>query len=149
VLESKVDFIGVGVQKAATSWIFQCLLEHPEIPAGSDKETNFFNFRYSFGYPWYQSKFQFGEWKAGEFSTLYFVDKNVPERIHRYNPKVKLILSERDPVERAFSQHQREIRRNRLPKELYDFKLAVQFNPTYTPSKTRFFPAMPPASRAP
>lgn len=34
----KVDFIGVGDQKAASTWIYQCLSEHPEIDTAKTKE---------------------------------------------------------------------------------------------------------------
>lgn len=126
-----VDFIGIGVQKAATSWIFQCILEHPAIRAGKDKESNFFNFRYHAGYSWYHNRFEFGNWLTGEFSTLYFYDANIPRRIYHYNPEVKLLLCLRNPVDRAYSQHQHEVRRNRLPEELYDFDNALLLNPSY------------------
>ncbi|MBU2571535.1 MAG: sulfotransferase domain-containing protein [Gammaproteobacteria bacterium] len=127
----KLDFIGIGVQKAATSWLFQCLLEHPEIKVGKEKEVNFFNFKYHFGYHWYHNLFQFGDWKTGEFSTLYFYDKNVPERLYSYNPDIKLILCLRNPIDRAYSQHQHEVRRGRVTGELLNFDLAVESNPTY------------------
>jgi hypothetical protein len=130
----KVDFIGIGVQKAATSWLFSCLKEHPQIRVAVDKnnkELNFFNYNYVKGYTCYHQRFEFGSWKTGEYSPSYFSDKNVPERIYLYNPKVKLIVSLRNPIERAFSQHLHEIRRNRLPKELYDFWDALEQNPTY------------------
>ncbi len=39
----KVDFIGIGAQKAATSWIAKCLIEHPEICLAASKETHFFS----------------------------------------------------------------------------------------------------------
>lgn len=128
---NKLDFIGIGVQKAATSWLFQCLLEHPEIKVGKEKEVNFFNFKYHFGYHWYHRLFEFGSWKTGEFSTLYFWDKNVPERIHLYRSDIKLILCLRNPVDRAYSQHQHEVRRGRVSGELLDFDLAIQSNPSY------------------
>lgn len=127
----KLDFIGIGVQKAATSWIFQCLLEHPEIKVGKEKEVNFFNFKYQFGYHWYHKIFQFGDWKTGEFSTLYFWDKNVPERIYNYRSDIKLILCLRNPVERAYSQHQHEVRRGRVTDDLLDFDIAIKSNPSY------------------
>ena len=40
-VDFKVDFIGIGVIKAATTWIFQCLKEHPEICGSSRKEIRF------------------------------------------------------------------------------------------------------------
>jgi hypothetical protein len=131
IFTSRLDFIGIGVQKSATSWITQCLIEHPQIRMGVEKETNFFSYRYLFGYPWYHDRFQFGEWKTGEYSTSYFFDRNVPARIHQYRDDVKLILSLRNPIDRAFSQHTHEVRRNRLPPELFDFHRALAWNPTY------------------
>ena len=114
----KLDFIGIGVQKSATSWVFQSLIEHPEIQAGKEKEINFFNFKYQYGYHWYQNRFFDSELLTGEFSTQYFWDKNVPERIYQFNPDIKLILCLRNPVDRAFSQHQHEIRKNRVHDQL-------------------------------
>jgi hypothetical protein len=35
-----VDFIGIGVQRGATSWLYSCMHEHPEICA-PEKEINF------------------------------------------------------------------------------------------------------------
>jgi hypothetical protein len=134
MLDERVDFIGIGVQKAATNWLFFCLEEHPDIRGATisnNKELNFFNHNYEKGYPWYHRRFEFGPWKTGEYSVRYFHDKNVPERIHRYNPNARLILSLRNPIDRAFSQHKHEIRRNRLPEHLYDFSEAMEQNPTY------------------
>lgn len=130
----KVDFIGIGVQKAATTWLFNCLEQHPEIRSAvraNNKELNFFNHSFWWGYAWYHSLFQFGPWKTGEYSVSYFADKNVPERIYRYNPSVKLVVSLRNPIDRAYSQHQHEVRRRRLPKALHGFWNAMEQNPTY------------------
>ncbi len=129
-----LDFLGIGVQKAATTWLFRCLMEHPGIRGAmttNNKELNFFNHNYEKGYTWYHRRFTFGPWKMGEYSTLYFQDKNVPERVYRYNPDIKLILSLRNPVDRAYSQHRHEIRRNRVAESLYRFGEALKYNPTY------------------
>lgn len=134
--QPRVDIIGIGVQKAATAWLYRCLIEHPEIRearAGDrlDKETNFFNHYWERGYRWYHDRFEFGPWKTAEFSTLYFHDRDVPERLAAYNPGARLLLSLRDPVERALSQHRHEIRQGRVPKELYSFPAALAGNPSY------------------
>lgn len=131
---AKLDFIGIGVQRSATTWLFECLREHPDIrgPVGEiNKELDFFNHNYAIGYAWYHQWFEFGPWKTGEYSVLYFHDKCVPERIYRYNPNAKLLLSLRNPIDRAFSQHKHEVQRNRLPKELYNFWDALEQNPSY------------------
>ncbi len=131
MFDERIDFIGLGVQKSATSWIFQCLLEHPEIRIGEHKEVHFFNLRFQRGYAWYHGQFEFGHWKTGEFSTLYFPDAEVPRRIHDYNPGVKLLLSLRNPVDRAYSQHIHNIREGRVPAELLEFGDAWPLNPGY------------------
>ena len=130
----RLDFIGIGVQRAATTWVFRCLEEHPQVRGAfvsNDKELNFFNHNYYKGYYWYHAQFEFGSWKNGEFSVLYFHDKSVPERIYNYSPEIRLILCLRNPVDRAFSHHLHEIMRNRLPKHLYNFSKALLYNPSY------------------
>ena len=48
-----VDFIGIGAQKAGTSWVYACLYEHPEICAPI-KEIHFFSrSRFTKGREWY------------------------------------------------------------------------------------------------
>lgn len=132
----RVDIIGIGVQKAATTWLFQCLTDHPRIRPAADpefrtKEINFFNWYYERGYKWYHGMFEFGPWKTAEFSVLYFHDRDVPGRLHRYNPDARLLLALRNPIERAFSHHKHEVRKGRLPQELYEFRKALPYNPSY------------------
>lgn len=131
-----MDVIGIGVQKAATSWLFRCLVEHPEVrgatvESGSDKELNFFNRHWEKGYAWYHRGFEFGPWRTVEFSVLYFHDRDTPGRLRDYNPDAKLLLSLRNPVDRAFSHHKHEVRHGRLPEALYDFSKALPWNPSY------------------
>jgi len=103
----KLDFIGIGAQKAATSWIYKCLLEHPEICGFPGKETYFFTReeRYQKGLEYYASLFAHCDRNKiiGEFSTPYLTKDQVPERIKAVFPDVKLIACLRDPVERAQS----------------------------------------------
>ncbi len=132
----KLDFIGIGVHKSATTWIAKCSEEHPDIRFSDvlyNKELYFFNRddRYQLGYDWYHQGFEFGSWKNGEFSPLYFSDHRVPQRIHEYNPNVKLLLSLRNPIDRAFSHHLDEIRGGNLPKNKLNFWDALEDNPNY------------------
>jgi hypothetical protein len=134
--QPRIDVFCIGVQKAATSWLFQCLTEHPEVrPARVNgkvvKEINFFNHFYERGYSWYHRFYEFGTWSNVDFSILYFHDRNVPERLFRYNPDARLLLALRDPVERALSHHRHEIRHERLARELYSFWPAAELNPCY------------------
>lgn len=137
----RIDFIGVGAQRSGTSWLFNCLTQHPAISgpvAGAGKEVNFFNHHYTRGYHWYHSLFDFGALTVGEFSVLYAPEPSVPERIRRYRADVLLLACVRDPVERAYSHHLHEIRRGRVPPELYEFDAAADGNPTYV-DQGRYF----------
>lgn len=130
-----VEVIGIGVQKAATSWLFRCLIEHPELRGSTaevrDKELNFFNHHYDRGYDWYESQFERGPWKNVEFSVLYFYDRNVPDRVARYNPDARLLLCLRNPVDRAISHYRHEIRTGRVPEWRRNFRDALRRNPSY------------------
>ena len=42
-MRKKINFIGIGVQKAGTSWLAKCLNEHPEIHIHPKKEAHYFN----------------------------------------------------------------------------------------------------------
>ena len=137
----RVDFIGIGFQRCATSWLFRCITQHQRVRgpvAGADKEVNFFNHHYTRGFHWYHSQFEFGSWKTGEFSVLYAPEARVASRIYEYNPDTRLIVSLRDPTARAFSHHLHEVRRGRVPSELNDFDEALQRNPSYV-DQGRYF----------
>ena len=132
----RLDFIGIGAHKSATTWIAKCLEEHPDIHFSKvlyNKELYFFNRddRFQLGYEWYHQGFEFGSGKNGEFSPLYFFDRRVPQRIYEYNPNIKLLLSLRNPIDRAFSHHLDEIRGGNLPKNKLNFWDALEENPNY------------------
>src|SRR5690606_14960898 len=91
-----VDFLGIGVQKAGTTWLHRVLKAHPEIfmAEADDKDLRFFNAYYDRGYRWYERHFDSGDARRrGEFSTSYFYSKDAPERVYRYNPNMQLVLS--------------------------------------------------------
>ena len=105
-------FIGLGAQRAGTSWIYACLYEHPQvyIPV---KEIHFFSRdrNYRRGVGWYEGHFRRcppGK-VAGEFSTTYLASEEAPGRIREYHPGVKLIASLRDPLERALSNYRNDV----------------------------------------
>lgn len=106
----KIDFIGVGASKCATTWIYQCLKEHPEICMSSKKETAFFSqdHKYEKGLGYYSKFFSHcsKEKKRGEFSIGYLNTSEAPARIHSEFPNVKLIASLRNPIERAYSHYE-------------------------------------------
>ncbi len=56
-MPGKPDFIGLGAQRAGTTWIHACLYEHPQIYMPLTKEIHFFDY-YSNGFQWYEDHFQ-------------------------------------------------------------------------------------------
>lgn len=115
-----VDFIGLGAQKAGTSWVYACLYEHPEIHAPI-KELHFFS-RDRFGKEkeWYESHFAHAKegQKIGEFSTSYLYSALTPERIKDLYPDAKLIAILRNPRARAYSQYRNAIKAGEIGKEM-------------------------------
>lgn len=104
-----VDFIGIGAQRCATSWLYSCMYEHPEICA-PEKEIHFFSRpRYEEkGIEWYKKIFESRcpkESVKGEYSTSYLYDARAADRIYKDFPDTKIIVSLRNPVERAASQY--------------------------------------------
>ncbi len=112
-----VDFVVAGVQKAGTTAIHDFLAQHPHIALLRDQALHFFDKEEHFGssptgpfteadYGILLGNFDPGwRWRvAGEVTADYLYYPRALERIARYNPKMKLIISLRNPVERAFSQ---------------------------------------------
>jgi hypothetical protein len=105
----QVDFIGVGDQKSATTWIYGCLCEHPEICTSSTKETRFFDddFLYGKSLEKYSEFFSHcGDDKVvGEYSPSYIHSKKAMERVKKDVPNAKIIVCFRDPVEKIHSAY--------------------------------------------
>jgi hypothetical protein len=132
----KPSFIGLGAQKCATAWLYNMLKDHPDIEMvtseNGKKDLSFFNHFYDRGFEWYEKHFVNCNTNTfGEFSTSYLYNTDVPERIYHYSAEVKLIVSLRNPVERAFSNHKHEINLGHISGKNLIFENALQNNPMY------------------
>lgn len=105
------DFVGVGVEKAGTSWWYELLVDHPEVqrPLLAHKELRFFN-RFAtqpFGeedVERYASLFARPRgMRCGEWTPSYVSDYWVPPLLRRCAPDTRLLVILRDPVERFVS----------------------------------------------
>lgn len=105
-----VDFVVGGVQKAGTTALHDFLAQHPHVALLRDQALHFFDKPEHFaGEPDYRilhNNFAPGwRWRvAGEVTADYLYYPQALERIARYNPQIRLIVSLRNPTERAFSQ---------------------------------------------
>jgi hypothetical protein len=130
---TRPTYIGIGAQKCASSWLHSILAEHPQVAVPAVKEVDFFSYRYDHGYQWYERCFEHGgaARARGEISPSYFAEPSVPERVARYLPQARILLSLRDPVERALSNHRHEVRVGHLRGPDLDFEAGLRNNPMY------------------
>jgi hypothetical protein len=112
-LSKLVDFIVIGAQKAGTTALFDYMAEMPGLSLARTKEVHFFDDE---ALDWdrpdytpYHAQFDWdGPGLRGEATPIYIYWPNALERIRRYNPKVRLVLLLRDPVQRAWSHWRME-----------------------------------------
>ncbi|MEA3399966.1 MAG: hypothetical protein U9R79_01855 [Armatimonadota bacterium] len=100
------NFLHIGAAKCASSWLWRCLKEHPQVyvPDAPDN-VNFFTVHYHRGVDWYQRTYfggHAGEPAVGEFSNSYMCYHPALERIARDLPGVRLTMTLRNPVVRAY-----------------------------------------------
>ena len=101
------NFIGVGTQRAGTTWLYNCLKQHPDIYMSTPKELHFFYVHYENGIEWYKDKFSgvTNESVVGEITPDYMYHEEAIRNIKKHIPNAKLIIVLRDPIERAISAY--------------------------------------------
>lgn len=102
-----VDFIGIDVNKSATSWISRCLSEHPDICMSRPKETYFFAKHFNRGLAWYENCFSDCDGKRlrGEYTPAYMRLPEALPRIQEYAPEAKFIACLRKPADALASAY--------------------------------------------
>ena len=90
------DFVGVGVQRAGTTWVAHVLRQHPQIWMPR-KEISFFTRHYHRGWRWYEDHFADRRGRAaGELSVNYFYaprpHATLREFYPSWNPRRKILF---------------------------------------------------------
>ena len=100
------DFLAVGPQRTGTTWLHEVMKPHLGLPRGI-KETDFFLKNYSQGIAWYREYFRDypPELTLGEVDPNYFGEDVARDRIEKDLPRAKIVVTLRDPVERAYSSY--------------------------------------------
>lgn len=103
-------FFLAGCQKTASTWLYHCFLEHPDIFVPDKDATGFFTIHYHKGWDWYQTwfdKYQ-GQAAVGDTTPSYYRFGPARERIAAFAPGAKHIITVRNPIDRAFSHYWHE-----------------------------------------
>jgi Sulfotransferase domain len=118
------DFVIIGAQKGGTSFLYHLLTRHPLVEPAARKELHFFdgpeNFRK--GAEWYRRCFPRPKWNdgqrsiTGEATPYYLFDPRVPERMAEMVPQARLIALLRNPIDRAYSHYQMQVKRSTEPR---------------------------------
>lgn len=121
----------IGAQKGGTTSLFNYLVRHPDVLPPIGKEVHYFDLYYARGDRWYRGRFPYGYRLRGGVLTLdaspyYLMHPLAPERAARLVPDAKLIAVLRNPVDRAFSHYQHEVRAGR---EVFSFAEAIAKEP--------------------
>lgn len=135
------DFIIIGAQKSGTTSAAYNLNLHPEISMFSgvtnfnQYEIEFYNQHWEMGADWYFSHVPPGPGLKGEKTAELLHRLTCHKRIFETNPKVKLIVFLRNPVDRAFSQWKmaRYIKKdeNRSFPEIVESEINMLKNPEF------------------
>ena len=111
------DFIIIGESKCGTTSLYNYMIQHPAIKPALTKEINFFNWSYDKPQNWYNAhfptkfkkKFSKNVFKkpflTGEATPLYLFNSQVPKRMFKIIPNVKIIIVLRNPIDRAYSHY--------------------------------------------
>jgi hypothetical protein len=132
------NFLHVGAAKCASTWLYKACREHPGVyvPPNHDN-VNYFLTQYHRGLEWYMQTYfgnYLGESVCGEFSNGYMISDLALERIAAHLPDVRLTLTVREPVERAYINWAYEKRKRQwTPDQRVDISLA------FHPNRWQFF----------
>ena len=101
------NFLYVGPDKAGSSWLHEMLLKHPDVYLSPAKDLYYFDRYYDRGLAWYASQFRDArdETIVGEVCQDYLFHPQAADRIHETLGPVRVMVSLRDPVERAWSSY--------------------------------------------
>jgi len=137
------DFLVAGVAKCGTTSLYDWICEHPLVVRPTTdgrprKELLFFDYNYYRGVDWYRRHFPLlkereaferehgSPFLTGEATASYLTGHWVPGRVRAAVPGIKLIVTMRNPVDRAYSAFQMS-RRERLEEcESFESALALE-----------------------
>lgn len=114
-----VGFLIAGVQKSGTTSLDGWLRQHPAVGMARDKELHYFDNEILFASAAPSDAIYHAAFDAtpgvlihGEATPIYSYWSDAPRRIWTYNPRMRLIIILRNPIERAWSHWKMACRLN-------------------------------------
>ena len=126
------DFVIIGAQKCGTSFLYQLLVQHPHVKPAFAKEVHYFDLNFRKGDNWYRSYFPVQvrnsrKYITGEASPYYLFHPHAPRRASTVLSDAKLIVMLRNPVDRAYSHYQHQVKRGKGEgRETLTFEEAIE-----------------------
>jgi hypothetical protein len=119
----------MGTQKGGTTSLYDALCRHPMMGRASRKELHFFDrYYHDLGWSWYRRQFTLrpSQSQVGEATPAYMYLPSVRERIANDLPDIKIVITLRDPVSRAYSHYWHSRRHRREPLATFEEALAAE-----------------------
>lgn len=106
------DFLVIGGKKCGTTALYSYLTQHPSIEPALKKEIYYFNAFFQKGRAWYRSFFPLRSsgGLTGEATPDYLFHPAAARRIHDAVPTARLFAILRNPIERAYSFYNHNLR---------------------------------------
>ena len=158
-MQVKPNFIGIGGQKCASTWLSECLRSHPEIFMSSPKEIKYFTDQEHNGIDWYLDFFKKSSSYSsrGEFASNYIYKPESAEKIKETLGNIKIIGVVREPVSRSLSHIKHLIRDGDIPnmsgqittamlQQILQQHPQVLSNSLYLPGLTKYIETFSPKS---
>lgn len=100
-----LNFLGIGAQKAGTTWLYEQLNRHPQLAFPLGKEAHFWNRPHdTAAVADYLDRFAGLDAVAGEITPAYgMLPIKTIREIHHHAPRLRLIYLIRNPIDRAWS----------------------------------------------
>lgn len=140
----------IGAQKCATTYLAECIAEHPDIELANPKEPHFFSQRFQEDLASYRRFFSDLDNRilldaSPSYSMAPSLAKErrednprygVPSRIKQASPDPKFVYIVRDPVERTYSSYWHAVRAG---EETKDFETAIREKSRYLDGSRYYF----------
>jgi hypothetical protein len=108
-------FLGIGAQKAGSTWLYENLRRHPDVFLPDTKDLKYFSRRFHVSLRDYSRNFAAGNGRVvGDICTSYSILQ--PSRIRfikRTMPEIRVLVVLRNPIERAWSIANMQLVRDR------------------------------------